>query len=287
MTAACAPSPSKKPTYAPTPAPLADPTDLRGSLAALGRTGYEDRISWRARESRAAVARAAPSAAPRRPLGFSRTEPVLSFAPGARSLSPPTPALAAGRATPGGPTTQDALNLAYSDGRRADELRPMWETAARSAARLDDLALRRPAGAHGDAAGDGDGNGAGDGGDGGDGFDLDEVLGPSGAHLSVGALGARADSASARIKKRALEEAAPALAPAPAGAGAGVGDDEEMGPPTDVEDEGAEGAGSSGPRAPLGVLAGPAGRRIAGAGARAFGRTQSLPASAFSGQMEF
>ncbi|GAA5921791.1 hypothetical protein JCM1841_001866 [Sporobolomyces salmonicolor] len=278
MTAACAPSPSKKPTYAPTPAPLADPTDLRGSLAALGRTGYEDLISWRARESRAAVARGppwppAPSA--RRPLGFSRTEPVLSFAPDGTT--------AAGRASPGVPTTQDALNLAYSDGRRADELRPMWETAAGSAAGQDDLALRRTAGARRGAHGDGDEAGDGGGGGDGDGFDLDEVLGPSGAHLSFGALGARAGSDSARRKKRAFEEAGPA----PADADAGAGDDEEMGPPTDVEDEGAGGAGSSGQRAPLGFLAGPAGRRIAGAGARAFGRTQSLPASAFSGQMEF
>ncbi|GAA5911035.1 hypothetical protein JCM5296_004602 [Sporobolomyces johnsonii] len=300
MTTAYAPSPSKKPTYAPTPAPLADPTDLRGSLAALGRTGYEDMISWRARESRAAVSRGpiigtsssssslSHPLSTRRPLGFSRTEPVLSFAPIAAAAG----SSATNSAFP--QTTRDNLNVVYSDGRRADELRPMWETVATSRDDLDfgrlgegsveTMEFELPG-----AADDGD--------DDGDGFDLDEVLGPSSSKLSFGAYGGAGagappaeseqhdDSPSLRspprrTKKRAFEDVA-AAASAP-----GNADEEMMVARTDVEDEGFEGEGSDEP-APLGFLAGPAGRRLASAGARGFARTQSLPASAFSGQMEF
>ncbi|GAA5868270.1 hypothetical protein JCM1840_005620 [Sporobolomyces johnsonii] len=306
MTTAYAPSPSKKPTYAPTPAPLADPTDLRGSLAALGRTGYEDMISWRARESRAAVSRGpivgtsssstlSHPLSTRRPLGFSRTEPVLSFAPISRPTSIyPTAAAGSSATNSAFQTTQDIINVVYSDGRRADELRPMWETVAAS---RDDfgLGLGRSGEGQGSVgtmelehpgAADGDGDG--------DGFDLDEALGPSSSKLSFGAFGAPpAESSlrseaqagalsppSRRTKKRAFEDVAAAvLAP-------GDADEEMMMARTDVEDEGFEGEGSDEP-APLGFLAGPAGRRVVAAGARGFARTQSLPASAFSGQMEF
>lgn len=118
----------------------------------------------------------------------------------------------------------------------------------------------------------------------GDGFDLDEAFGPAKTDLAFGLLGRQSEaddsqnSASTtrtvthRLKRAFVEEQ---------GDEARVdanGDDDDMAP-TDVEDEGDD------QPAPLGgALSGA--RKMAGS-RRAWGKTQSLPASAFESMVEF
>ncbi|GAA6064684.1 hypothetical protein JCM10212_001603 [Sporobolomyces blumeae] len=277
------PSPTKKPAMEPAQVTPADPSDIRGSMRRTAQTGYEHMISWRARESRAAVSRGhatpASSAAvnTRRPLGFSRTEPVLSFGanPPAASTSMFQPFQ----------TANDINNLVFSDGRRDNELRPMWETGSnasesRTASRVGSGLFGSDAGGFGTettTATDGDG----------DGFDLDDVLPPSSLNLgfahSASSQGESKDSTrtvTQRLKRAYDNGTQASIARADGTAG---GDDDEMAP-TDVEDEEDDQVSSELPNMFGNVASG--GRQIAGS-RRAFGRTQSLPSQAFSGAMEF
>lgn len=210
----------------------------------------------------------------RRPLGFSRTEPVLSFA-GTGAVAPaPVASWQSGK---------DILDEVYAQagafGKRSNELRPMWETGSATESHASAHSSRRqdsgfiPAAAAGGAAAPAD--------DEGDGFDLDEAFGTAGTTRFglFAAGGANKDSqdsskTTTQRLKRAFtdaEEAEPA-------------DDEEMAA-TDVEDE--EDDEAPGPMSMFATASAAAGpRRFAGL-KRGFAKTQSLPPSAFAGKMEF
>ncbi|GAA5888020.1 hypothetical protein JCM6882_000252 [Rhodosporidiobolus microsporus] len=273
--AACAPSPTKKAYHAPTPAPA--PEELRGSFARTASNhNWTEQIQANARKGRAAASggyQGAPSTTAfptRRPLGPARTEPVLSFAQSA------VPSQVG--------TFQSAKDIrdgvyALKEGVRANELRPMWETGSESEAasqrsRAQTLLNGQDSGVWGLGAGSVSVNpGIND--DEGDGFDLDEALGPAGGSLSFGFLGAGANEESQNSNstartitgglKRAFDEEEQ---------GDAMAEDDEMAT-TDVEDEAGDQPGTMLPP-----------RRVAGS-RKAFGRTQSLPSSAFSGQMQF
>ncbi|BGP30148.1 hypothetical protein JCM10296v2_001900 [Rhodotorula toruloides] len=276
MATADLPSPSKKSTCArrddlPT---RRDPNDLRGSMAEQARTQWADEIKARAFKGRAGVnlgysttsssSLSAPSLpSSRRPLGPSRTEPHLSFAPSSAAAAP-------------WQSSRDILDSVYAVPRvkRADELRPMWETgsqdgAAARAVEGEDSGFFGAPGMEVERDQDE-----------GDGFDLDEAFGPAKTDLAFGVLGSHAEADESQGSrsttrtvtqrlKRALEEEK------------AEEDDEEMAP-TDVEDEGEDQPG------PLGsALRGArAGRRTAGL-RKGWGKTQSLPASAFESMVDF
>jgi len=286
-----------------------DPTDIRGSMSRFAKTGFEPTISWRATQARAGTAHprllfqpstpadcqlslysaavsrgpitaSSTSTAPntRRPLGFSRTEPNLSFGSSSSSSNPPT-------MFPPFRTAQDVINLVYTDGKRADELQPFGAGGSNASGSRSNSQVG--SGLFGsDAMGGGGGATETSMDDDGDGFDLDEVYGaPSSSSFnfpssSQGQAGDSQDSARTVTQrmKRAYED--PGAATVLLGEGEGGGDDEEM-VPTDVEDEGEDEAADLPKKSMFGQ-----GRKIAGA-KRTFGRTQSLPSSAFSGQMEF
>ncbi|KAK4332793.1 putative membrane protein [Rhodotorula toruloides] len=118
----------------------------------------------------------------------------------------------------------------------------------------------------------------------GDGFDLDEAFGPAKEGLSFGLLGRQAEAEESQGSnsttrtvtqrlKRAFEEE-------PAEEADGQ-DDEEMAP-TDVEDEAEDQPG------PLGsALRGAAAQRRTAGLRKGWGKTQSLPASAFESMVDF
>ncbi|BGP38029.1 hypothetical protein JCM10449v2_001956 [Rhodotorula kratochvilovae] len=278
-----APSPSKK-AYMPAPIPpRADPTDLRGSMRV--RTEWDDQLKLNPTRTRMAVANghpSAPSSSSRRPLGPARTEPVLSFA----HASVPS---YAGQFK----SSKDLLDDAYAAlhaqpvvGKRADELRPMWETGSASdAASVRAASLRAgDSGFWGAAAApapveDVDG----------DGFDLDEALGPAKggllsfagfAQVPAPAQDSQGSGSTTHTVTQRMKRSFGAEGPAAVGAGAGAGaagDDEEMAA-TDVEDEGDD---EPAPLSGFGQL------RQVKALWKGWGKTQSLPPDAFAGQMEF
>ncbi|KAJ8295531.1 hypothetical protein OF846_001747 [Rhodotorula toruloides] len=279
MATADLPSPSKKPTYARTDdlPTRRDPNDLRGSMAEKARTPWAEEIRMSAFKGRAGVnlgysttsssSLSAPSLPSRRPLGPSRTEPHLSFAPSAT-------------ATPW-QSSRDILDSVYAVPRvkRADELRPMWETGSQdgSSARAVEGEDSGFFGAPGMDVEREEADG--------DGFNLDEAFGPSKTALSFGLLGRQGEADESQGSnsttrtvtqrlKRAFEEEEPTEE-------AEGQDDEEMAP-TDVEDEGEDQPGPLG-TAPRGAAAQ---RRTAGL-RRGWGKTQSLPASAFESMVEF
>ncbi|GAA5871696.1 hypothetical protein JCM3774_003020 [Rhodotorula dairenensis] len=294
-----APSPTKRATRAPAPPLERDPTDPRGSLNIS--TGFEDLIRQRAMAARAGVnwghATAAASAASgpaprRRPLGFSRTEPVLSFA-AASTGNAPAPVAASWQ------SGKDILDEVYAHaaltGKRSDELRPMWETGSAtetvaSAASLGN-GTRQDSGFF---AASMTGGGAGqsttidavsaDG----DGFDLDEAFGSAdAARFAFGSAQNSQDSNRTGLKRVFDDAEADApLAAATTTTSGGV-DDEEM-DATDVEeDEAEDSVAAAGPMSMFGTAPAAAGpRRVAGL-KRGFNKTQSLPPSAFAGKMEF
>ncbi|GAA6051155.1 hypothetical protein JCM3770_002566 [Rhodotorula araucariae] len=277
-----APSPSKK-AYVPAPIPpRADPSDLRGSMRV--QTPWDDQLKLNPARTRMAVANghaSAPSSSSRRPLGPARTEPVLSFA----TASVPS---YAGQFK----SSKDLLDDAYAalhapiTGKRADELRPMWETGSASdAASVRAASLRAGDSGFWNAAvpaavapaDDADGDG--------DGFDLDEALGPAkGGLLSFAGFaqipapapagdsqgsGSTAQTVTQRMKRAFGEDA-------PAAVGEAADDDDMVA--TDVEDEGDD---VPAPMSGFGQL------RQVRALKKGWGKTQSLPPDAFAGQMEF
>ncbi|BGO97775.1 hypothetical protein NBRC10513v2_001770 [Rhodotorula toruloides] len=280
MATADLPSSSKKPTYARTDdlPTRRDPNDLRGSMAEQARTQWAEEIKLRAFKGRAGVnlgysttttsSLSAPSLpSSRRPLGPSRTEPHLSFGPSPTASAP-------------WQSSRDILDSVYAVPRvkRADELRPMWETGSQdgAAARAVEGEDSGFFGAPGmDVERDQDE---------GDGFDLDEAFGPAKEGLSFGLLGRQAEAEESQGSnsttrtvtqrlKRAFEEE-------PAEEADGQ-DDEEMAP-TDVEDEAEDQPG------PLGsALRGAAAQRRTAGLRKGWGKTQSLPASAFESMVDF
>lgn len=209
----------------------------------------------------------------RRPLGYSATEPVLSFAhPASSSFNKDSTATRPQSRFPPFQTAQEIQNLVYTDGKRRDELRPYGETTSDyggGGSRTNSLAgdLFGPPSTTAATSGGGD--------DDGDGFDLDDVYGKSD-------LGFTLPSTATRPVKRALEGD-------DAGSGATlVNDDDEDDDmvATDVEDNDGEGGDKVAPmQTNMFGQTGAFERRIAGS-KRAFGKTQSLPASAFTG-MDF
>ncbi|GAA5938341.1 hypothetical protein JCM3775_000868 [Rhodotorula graminis] len=289
------PSPTKK-AYKPAadaPAVPEGPSDLRGSLRP--RTNWDELLRVKPAQSRMAVARGhttTASSSHRRPLGPAATEPILSFA------QPSVPSYAGYFKS-----SKDALDEAYAavhgapvpsaTGKRADELRPMWETGSASDAASTRAASLRAGdsgfwGAAGAAAGPVHVQAHAQADDDGDGFDLDEALGPatgglmSFAGFSSGVAqaptvnvdsqgsGSTAHAVTQRFK-RAFDGDAP-----PSAAAQGEVDDEEMAA-TDVEDEGGD------EPAPMGGFG--QARRVAGL-RKGWGKTQSLPPSAFA-SMDF
>ncbi|GEM12881.1 membrane protein [Rhodotorula toruloides] len=265
MASADLPSPCKKPSYARTddPPQRRDPTDLRGSLAEQARTQWAEEIKMRAFKGRAGVnlgystssssssSLPAPSLPPRRPLGPSRTEPHLSFAPSPHAWQ----------------TSKDILDSVYAVPRlkRADELRPMWETGSsdgREARKMegDDSGFFGAPGRMDVEREEEDG----------DGFDLDEAFGPPRRASRLGS-NSTTRTVTQRLKRAFEEEQEEAKDE----------DDQEMAP-TDVEDEGDDQPG------PLGasLRGAAAGRRTAGL-RKGWGKTQSLPASAFESMVDF
>ena len=213
----------------------------------------------------------------RRPLGFSRTEPNLSFGSSSSSSNPPN-------MFPPFQTAQDIINLVYTDGKRADELQPFGAGGSQTSGSRSNSQVG--SGLFGsDAMGGGGGATETSMDDDGDGFDLDEVYGaPSSSSFNIPSSsqgqGESQDSTRTVTQrmKRAYED--PVANAASLGNGEGAEDDEDM-VPTDVEDEGEDEAADLPKTNMFGQ-----GRKIAGA-KRSFARTQSLPSSAFSGQMEF
>ncbi|GJN88499.1 hypothetical protein Rhopal_001465-T1 [Rhodotorula paludigena] len=281
------PSPTKK-AYAPAIAPVQPADGVRGSMRV--HTPYDEQLRTRPAFSRQAVAHGtAPSSSSRRPLGPSRTEPFLSFAQPQRPSD-------VGTFRSGLEVLEHVYGV--TDGKRRDELRPMWETSTN-----DDASSVRSGGAFGRSASLAGGDsgfgsaagmhgsfGAGDAaGDGGDGFDLDEAFGPSRSKLNFGNLDAAAaaggeDSQQSHsttrtitqgLRKRALDDDDAGFA-----AAAMDGDEIEM-DATDVEDEDDDQA-----NALKGFLQ-PNGERKTAGIRRGWTRTQSLPASAFEGKMDF
>ncbi|TKA52994.1 hypothetical protein B0A53_04297 [Rhodotorula sp. CCFEE 5036] len=298
------PSPTKRATRAPAPPAERDPTDPRGSLKVT--TGLEDLIRQRAMEARAgnfktgvnwghATSSGLPAAAPRRrPLGFSRTEPVLSFANASNNAPPSVASWQSGK---------DILDEVYAHaaltGKRSDELRPMWETGSATDTAPSVVSAsgrRQDSGFFGAAAAPSAGHSiAAVGGglsDDGDGFDLDEAFGSAGAGrfaFGTGAAfagGVQEDSQdSSRTVTQRLKRA---FDDDNAGQAAAAADADEM-DATDIEDddEGVDMVAAE-PMSMFGTAtstaAGP--RRLAGL-KRGFHKTQSLPPSAFAGKMEF
>ncbi|GEM09726.1 membrane protein [Rhodotorula toruloides] len=260
MASADLPSPCKKPSYARTddPPQRRDPTDLRGSLAEQARTQWAEEIKMRAFKGRAGVN-----------LGYSTSSSSSSSLPAPSSH--PSPA------------RKDILDSVYAVPRlkRADELRPMWETGSsdgREARKMegDDSGFFGAPGRMDVEREEEDG----------DGFDLDEAFGPAKTGFSFGGLlagrqGGQADESQGsnsttrtvtqRLKRAFEEEQEEAKDE----------DDQEMAP-TDVEDEGDDQPG------PLGasLRGAAAGRRTAGL-RKGWGKTQSLPASAFESMVDF
>ncbi|GAA6026985.1 hypothetical protein JCM8097_006017 [Rhodosporidiobolus ruineniae] len=249
--APCLPSPTKKAHY-DSAAPAVPEVGLRGTFQRQSSTQWSEQLKVIAASKRAAVAAGHKTASSssssnfpqRRPLGVSRTEPVLGFAQTAHSLSGTYQTHGDILAS----AQQDVFNAAAvaRELQRANEPRPMWETGSdtgsafsRSASMLSQHDSGVFAGGAGTAAGnDGDT----------DGFDLDDVFGSSGSNLNLN-FGSKRSFAD-------TEEAA----------GAGMGEEDDEMAKTDVEDE--EGGDQ------LGSF--PAQRRIA-APRRGFSRTQSLP----------
>ncbi|GAA5978881.1 hypothetical protein JCM11641_003600 [Rhodosporidiobolus odoratus] len=254
------PSPTKKPAL--DTAPFSSPEGIRGSMARAAQTAYVEQIKAQAMHARAAVSRGhqtSTTSNSRRPLGFSRTEPVLSFA---QKIVPS----AAGNFQ----TAKDVLDLVYesSEGFRAHELQPFGGSQS-------DVRSQRSRAATAVPGHDSGVWGAGTSAaptkveeeeeEDGDGFDVDDVFGASGSgsHLNFGFLGGGAAGASSSNGlKRDFDTAEQ---------GPAAEDDEDMAA-TDVEDDQVE------PMAPP--------RRTAGI-RKGWTRTQSLPASAFAGNMEF
>lgn len=222
----------------------------------------------------------------RRPLGFSRTEPVLSFA-AASTSGASAPAAASWQ------SGKDILDEVYAHaaltGKRSDELRPMWETGSATDTVVSATSLasgrREDSGFFAASAGGGGPVAAvGTDADDGDGFDLDEAFGSAdAARFAFGrAQEASQDSSSRNGLKRTFDDAGTA-------ATAAGNDDEEMAA-TDIEEDDEDEADDSVPAGPMSMFgtapaaAGP--RRLAGL-KRGFNKTQSLPPSAFAGKMEF
>ncbi|GAA5835300.1 hypothetical protein JCM9279_004501 [Rhodotorula babjevae] len=282
---ATAASPSKK-AYKPTDAPaVLEASDLRGSLRP--KTEYDELLRVKPAQSRMAVSRGhttPASSSHRRPLGPAATEPILSFA------QPSVPSYAGYFKS-----SKDALDEAYAavhgapapsaTGKRADELRPMWETGSASDAastraaslRAGDSGFWGAAQQAAPAPADEDG----------DGFDLDEAFGPAkGGLMSFAGFGGAAQApanddsqgsgstahAVTQRFKRTFDGEAAAASAAPQG----EVDDEEMAA-TDVEDEGDD---EPAPMSGFGQA-----RRVAGL-RKGWGKTQSLPPSAFA-SMDF
>lgn len=198
-------------------------------------------------------------------------------------------------------SSKDALDEAYAavhgapapsaTGKRADELRPMWETGSASDAastraaslRAGDSGFWGAAGAGAAQQGQPQAQAADDDGDG---FDLDEAFGPAkGGLMSFAGFGGTAQApandasqgsgstahaVTQRFKRTFDGEAAASAAPQ------GEVDDEEMAA-TDVEDEGDD---VPAPMSGFGQA-----RRVAGL-RKGWGKTQSLPPSAFA-SMDF
>ncbi|GAA5931323.1 uncharacterized protein JCM15063_001434 [Sporobolomyces koalae] len=262
------PSPTKRASMAQAPAPARDPTDIRGSMARQAQTGYEANIGFRALQARAAVAQGhtlPPKSGlnARRPLGPSRTEPVLSFSNPAAQRGPTM--------FPPFQTNQDILNLVYTDGKRPNELQPMWETGSteshsRSNSRVGSGLFGSEAGFGTSVTSSGQaGDNVGDG----DGFDLDEVFGESSSGFGAFSQNSNTTATTQRAKRAHEDEQRDGE----------LGDDDDEMVATDVEDEGEDEVASTLPSMFGGA------RKIAGK--RSFGRTQSLPAQAFAGAMEF
>ncbi|GAA5841529.1 hypothetical protein JCM11251_001253 [Rhodosporidiobolus azoricus] len=277
MDAACGPSPTKKKAlHAPAQPPA--PDGLRGSFQRTSSNhAFVEQIKASAMKGRAAASGGyqgapTPSAFPtRRPLGPARTEPVLSFAQ---------------KAVPSQvgqfQSAKDVLDGVYAlkEGVRANELRPMWETGSASdvasqRSKAQTLLGGHDSGIWGMGAGSVAVNSGEQNDEDGDGFDLDEALGPARGSLNLGFLGSGTNEDSQNTAstaraitgglKRAFDEDEQ---------GEGMAEDDEMAT-TDVEDEGDDQPGA--------LLA----PRPNAGGRKAFGRTQSLPASAFQGQMDF
>ncbi|GAA5977931.1 hypothetical protein JCM10908_004166 [Rhodotorula pacifica] len=289
------PSPTKRATRAPASAAERDPTDPRGSLNVA--TGFEDLIRQRAMAARAGVnwghatsSSGLPAALPRRrPLGFSRTEPSLSFA----STSTPAPVAS-------WQSGKDILDEVYAHaaltGKRSDELRPMWETgsatdtaaSAHSAGGNGGASTRQDSGFFG-ASGAGHPATVGALSDDGDGFDLDEAFGHAGAARFGFAAGGAVDAVqedsqdSSRTVTQRLKRA---YDDSDAAAEEQLAEDDEAMDATDIEDEGDDDVVGE-PMSMFGTANAAAGpRRLAGL-KRGFHKTQSLPPSAFAGKMEF
>ncbi|GAA5900349.1 uncharacterized protein JCM6883_002817 [Sporobolomyces salmoneus] len=288
------PSPTKRPSFgSPPEAPPRDPTDIRGSMSKQAQTGFEYEISHRATQARHAVAQGHilpthSSLRTRRPLGISQTEPVLSFAQNPSSSSPsfnsPFPPSSSSSRFPLFQTTQDIKNLVYTDGKRPDELRPFGETSTSDyggfGSRTNSLSAFSEGGA-GATGGDADG----------DGFDLDDVYGKSSftfpsSSQSAGAGGEDSQGSNRTVTQRMKRAFVEAEDSGSTLVEEGGGEDEDM-VATDVEDEGEGEEKDQVASSMTNMFGGPmkTDRKIAGA-KRAFGKTQSLPASAFSG-MDF
>ncbi|GAA6023703.1 hypothetical protein JCM10207_008754 [Rhodosporidiobolus poonsookiae] len=206
---ACAPSPSKKASFGPTPVLQPVQDGLRGSFQRQASTTWEDQIRAGAVRSRAAVNRGSLTTAQsttRRPLGPAKTEPTLRFTQNSLADRP---------------TFQSGLDIVDSvyevtSGKRPNELRGMWETSdlasqtsTRRGVAPQDSGVWGMAGAPAGAVDDGDG------------FDVDDVFGSSGGNLNFGFL------AGGGSNKRRHEDDA---------AGEAAQDDIEM-DATDIEDE--------------------------------------------------
>ncbi|GAA6006386.1 hypothetical protein JCM11491_004936 [Sporobolomyces phaffii] len=285
MSNAHLPSPTKKPSLgAPRPAAPADPTDIRGSMSKQARTGFEDSVAWRATQARAAVAQGhiLPNHLnARRPLGKSQTEPVLSFN---SSAAGPT-------RFPPFQTNHEILNLVYTDGKRPNELRPFGETGGggrddATGPSLYSRTLSHSNSSHGTTPDAAMMMVAGDGGDG-DGFDLDEVFGAVGTTTTKSTrfdLPPPSSDFDSQDSTRTVTQRTKRAYEGEDSAATLVNDDDDDDMvATDVEDDGGDDRVPSATTLSS-MFGGPAGsggeRRISGA-KRAFGKTKSLPASAF------
>lgn len=182
------------------------------------------------------------------------------------------------------------MNLVYTDGKRADELRPFGDTGSDygGGSRTNS---RTASGLFGTAAPASTGAANAENDDDGDGFSMDEVFGKSSIEFMIPSSSQGQDSQEStktvtQRSKRAYEgeDSASTLVQPGVKFDVGAEDDEDM-VATDVEDEG-EGEDKVASTFPN-MFGGNQGteRRIAGS-KRAFGKTKSLPASAFT-SMEF
>ncbi|GAA5947247.1 hypothetical protein JCM3765_001589 [Sporobolomyces pararoseus] len=275
------PSPTKRATMNPTPLAPSDPNDIRGSMQKQAQTGFEDMIAWKATQARRAVAQGhnLPNFLnTRRPLGPSRTEPTLSFAPSAslNSQNPPT-------RFPPFQTDREIRNLVFTDGKRPDELRPFGDTGSDYGGGSRTNSRTASGGLFGTSAStsmDEDGE---------DGFSMDEVFGKSSVNFKLpsSSQGDSQDSTrtvTQRMKRTYEGEDSATTLVGEGGEAEAEDDDMEE---TDVEDEGEDQVAPTLTNMFGQKTVGSFGERKIAGSKRAFGKTKSLPASAFTGGMEF